>query len=177
MSTPATGHETVVVHADHDAGGVDIIHHAAAVAVYGAGSTAANALDDYSHRRFRTQHGHSLARHVGANRCAVGVDRAQEGTSDAATDTMRATRPCWIYGRRSASSPALFARRPQFIHQPMAFCIPGPALAWAAVLAFFQWPRVKVDVAGHCHCRRRAAAQRSGKPVLVQAMPGTEPAS
>ena len=86
MSTPTSPAAVlVVVHAHHDAVGVDVIDHAAAPRLHrGAGVDRHGALDAGADQRLlRAQAGHGLALHVRAHQRAVGVvvleERDQRG--------------------------------------------------------------------------------------------------
>jgi hypothetical protein len=70
-----------IVHAHHDAGGIDVVDHAAAGGGdNGAGVDRGDALDAGADEGlFGTQHGHGLALHVGAHQRAVRVVVLQEG--------------------------------------------------------------------------------------------------
>ena len=77
--------DLVLVDLDHDAGGVDLLDHAATARVHGHARVARHgALDAGTDQRLlRTQRRHGLALHVGAHQCAVGVvvleERHQRG--------------------------------------------------------------------------------------------------
>ena len=80
VHTHFTGHGFGVVDTDHDAGGIDVVHHTAALGRHhGAGVDRGNALDTGADERLlRAQHGHGLARHVGAHQRAVRIVVLQE---------------------------------------------------------------------------------------------------
>ena len=80
-TTHFASHGFGIVHADDDAGGVNVLHHAATAGRDdGAGVHGGHTLDAGAHQRlFGPQHGHGLPRHVGAHQGAVGVVVLQEG--------------------------------------------------------------------------------------------------
>ena len=80
VHTYFTGYSFFVVHADHDAVGIHILHHAAATSHDSSGRVNSHgALDAGTDQRFfGTQAGHGLTLHVGTHQGTVGVIVFQE---------------------------------------------------------------------------------------------------
>ena len=80
VHTHFTGLRFGIVDANHDAGGIHIVHNTAAGGGdYRARIDGGDALDTRANKGFfRAQHRYRLALHVGAHQCAVGIVVLQE---------------------------------------------------------------------------------------------------
>ena len=159
-----------VVHAHHDAGGVHVVDHTAAVSRdHRAGVDRGNALDTRADQwLFRAQHRHSLTRHVGTHQRAVGVivlEEWHEGGSD--RDDLRRRNVHVLHALGAAQNRlAVFTRRHQLAGQLAVFVQQCIGLG-NHVLAFFNGRQV-VDLVSDLGVND-AAVRCLDETVFVQA--------
>ena len=146
-----TGHRLGVVDADHDAVGVDIVHHAAAAGGHhGAGVHRRHTLDTRADEGlFGAQRGHRLALHVGAHQRAVGIVVLQEGHERGGhRDDLRRSHVHVLHTLgRDQHRLTLLSRADQLVHQLAGAIQRGIGLS-DDVLALFDGRQV-IDLVGH----------------------------
>ena len=146
-----TGHRLGVVDADHDAVGVDIVHHAAAAGGHhGTGVHCRHTLHARAYEGlFRAQCRHRLALHVGAHQRAVGIVVLQEGHERSRhRDDLRRGHVHVLHALgRDQHRFTLLTRAHQLIHQLAGVVQRGVGLG-NDVLAFLDGGQV-IDLVGH----------------------------
>ena len=170
VHTDFTGHGFDVVHADHDAGCIDVIHDTAAGCRHDrARVDRGNAFDTGAdHGLFRTQHRHGLARHVGAHQCAVRVIVFEEGNQRGSHRHDLRGRHVHVLDTVSGDQRrfTLFARRDQLAREA-AFGVEFGVGLGDDVLAFFDCREV-IDF-GSDLAFAHATVRRFDEAILVQA--------
>ena len=170
VHTDFTGLGFGVVDANHDAGGIDIVDHAATGGGHhGARVDRRNALDTGADQRlFRTQHRHGLARHVGAHQRAVRIVVLQERHQRSGHRHDLRRRHVHVLDALGADQDgfAFFTGRHQIAGQPAVLVQRRIGLG-DDVLAFFDGRQV-VDVHRHLAVDH-AAVRRFDETVFVQA--------
>src|SRR6185369_11929020 len=139
-----------IVHADHDAARVDVVHHAATQGLHGgAGVDCHGTFDTGTDQRlFRTQARHGLTLHVGAHQCTVRVIVLQEWNQrccnghDLAWSNVHVLHALWGHQDGFAG----FTRRHQFVDQLACIVHFGVCLG-DDVAAFFDRGQV-IDLVG-----------------------------